>query len=337
MIDQAAFLDKYKLTKKDIEAAKLRWEELQAIHDDYLLYQDSLEPQATSISAMLRKQVPKVHSIKLRIKDPEHLIEKIVRRKLHTVNRKNYKRKITDLIGLRALHLFKDDWIDIHDYIVKKWDLRQLPIANIRRGDPQERTNAFRALGCKIREHPAGYRSIHYLIMSSPFKETVIAEIQVRTIFEEGWSEIDHQIRYPYNLNNKLINHFLIIFNSLAGSADEMGSFIKLLQSYFEGEEREKQQMLKTKLEEREKEYKQVLRRKTKVINTLKTTIDQMNIKKNDKTYLMSELEDLRELTSKHTSIRKSLDELGQERKISRDIQMLQDAFSSDDASGAAG
>ena len=56
-----------------------------------------------------------------------------------------------------------------------------------------------------------------------------IAEIQVRTIFEEGWSEIDHKIRYPYDADNPVLGQFLVVFNRLAGSADEMGSFVKLL------------------------------------------------------------------------------------------------------------
>lgn len=56
------------------------------------------------------------------------------------------------------------------------------------------------------------------------------AEVQVRSIFEEGWSEIDHRIRYPYNQNNKLFSEFLSIFNRLSGSADEMGTFLQTLQ-----------------------------------------------------------------------------------------------------------
>jgi hypothetical protein len=54
-------------------------------------------------------------------------------------------------------------------------------------------------------------------------------ELQVRTIFEEGWSEIDHRIRYPRQSDNPYLANFLAIFNRLAGSADEMGTFIKAL------------------------------------------------------------------------------------------------------------
>ena len=57
----------------------------------------------------------------------------------------------------------------------------------------------------------------------------IYTEMQVRTVFEEAWSEIDHIIRYPYDVNNPILNEYLSIFNRIVGSADEMGTFIKNL------------------------------------------------------------------------------------------------------------
>ena len=85
----------------------------------------------------------------------------------------------------------------------------------------------FEEEGFEVRNHPAGYRSVHYVIESSPVKRKIITEIQVRTIFEEGWSEIDHKVRYPNFSDNDLIRCFLEIFNRMAGSADDMGAFVQ--------------------------------------------------------------------------------------------------------------
>ena len=63
-------------------------------------------------------------------------------------------------------------------------------------------------------------------LKSIPLKRKLVAEIQVRTIFEEGWSEIDHKVRYPNFSENELIGYFLEIFNRMAGSADDMGGFV---------------------------------------------------------------------------------------------------------------
>jgi hypothetical protein len=54
----------------------------------------------------------------------------------------------------------------------------------------------------------------------------VTVELQVRTVFEEAWSEIDHRVNYPEGAPFREVGRFLQVFNRLAGSADEMGSFI---------------------------------------------------------------------------------------------------------------
>lgn len=40
-------------------------------------------------------------------------------------------------------------------------------------------------------------QSVHYLIRDK--ESGLCIEVQVRTLFEEAWSEIDHKLRYPYN------------------------------------------------------------------------------------------------------------------------------------------
>src|SRR5438876_274426 len=107
--------------------------------------------------------------------------------------------------------------------------LHETPIAYIRKGDAGAVIDAQKAAGCRVEEHRWGYRSVHYLIRSRPAKVARITELQVRTLFEEGWSEIDHQVRYPRASDNPLLGELTVIFNRLAGFADEMGSFIKIM------------------------------------------------------------------------------------------------------------
>lgn len=234
-INQSAFLKRYNISTEDFNKSKTKWEELVRIYNHHTENIKNLEPTATSILDRLR-QVKEVHSLKMRIKDPEHVIEKIIRKCCEKpdidITIDSYQEHITDLIGIRALHLFKEEWQLIHNFIIKTWDLQETPIAYIRAGDPEGLQDLFKESHCDVRTHPFGYRSVHYLIKSQPTKQLAIAELQVRTLFEEGWSEIDHQIRYPYALNDTLISEYIKIFNRLAGSADEMGSFIKVLQQH---------------------------------------------------------------------------------------------------------
>ena len=123
------------------------------------------------------------------------------------------------------LHLFKEDWEKIHEEIISMWDLKEKPQVNIREGDGDYEgfEKEVEAKGCEIIKRKHGYRSVHYLIAIKISKnEEILVEIQVRTVFEEAWGEIDHIIRYPYYMDNQILNNYLAIFNRIVGSADEM-------------------------------------------------------------------------------------------------------------------
>jgi len=229
-LDQNAILSLSDITKDEFQKTGLEWSRLDLIFQHHIARTDELRHTADYLSHRLQK-LPEVHSLKLRIKNPEHLIGKIIRKKSAKPERcfdvDSYQQEVTDLIGIRAIHLFKNQWRPIHEFIKNTWELHEEPIAYVRKGDPQQWVKEFTEVNCKIEEHDAGYRSIHYIIKSQPARCVHFAELQVRTIFEEGWSEIDHQIRYPCHSDDPHLAEFLTIFNRLAGSADEMGSFIK--------------------------------------------------------------------------------------------------------------
>ena len=54
-------------------------------------------------------------------------------------------------------------------------------------------------------------------------------EIQVRTLFEEAWGEIDHAIVYPDYQEDRLLNEYTGLLNRLSGLADEMSDFFTSL------------------------------------------------------------------------------------------------------------
>ncbi|SHI98623.1 ppGpp synthetase catalytic domain-containing protein (RelA/SpoT-type nucleotidyltranferase) [Clostridium cavendishii DSM 21758] len=227
------FLKKYPFESGEISENNISVEALDAIYADFLKVRDNYETQAEFISTILRTH-PKIHSVKSRVKNPERLIEKIIRK---TSDRKekygedfkfsvdNYKEEINDLIGIRAIHIFKEEWETIHKFILNTWKVIEIT-ANIRDGDD---TSCFEELGIEIKSRKSGYRSVHYLIEFYPTSQKVIAEIQVRTIFEEGYGEIDHKLRYSHKEIPEVLASNLLLFNRIAGSADEMASLINLL------------------------------------------------------------------------------------------------------------
>ncbi len=228
------FLKAFHISKERFDATGLKWDDLIAIYHHHGAQVTALTMTGNGIAERLR-QIPTVHSLKMRVKDASHLLEKIVRKKEEDPQRSitldNYRSEITDLVGVRALHLFKMDWAAVHNQIQELWDEHEPPVAYTSAGDS---TKIFSENGCRTMVHKFGYRSVHYVISHKPTREVTLVEIQVRTIFEEGWSEIDHRIRYPNEINNPVLSACLAVFNGLAHTADEMGSYARQLKSQWD-------------------------------------------------------------------------------------------------------
>ncbi|GGF27379.1 RelA/SpoT domain-containing protein [Hymenobacter cavernae] len=246
--DGSIFLRKCGVTAQRLEAVNILEGDLEAIVDNFKARQAQFQRTAQSVSDTLLQDAG-VHSVRYRVKDPYSLAKKIVRKKELNQERiitlDNYDEEITDLSGVRALHLFKNDWIHIHEFITRNWDLKETPVVYYRKGDSDELLQIYREQACELKEHPYGYRSAHYLVKTSLTKKQAYVEIQVRTIFEEGWSEVDHKIRYPEFSNDPLLTNLLMLLNRSAGAADEMSGFVQDLKRYIENNQREKAEQMR--------------------------------------------------------------------------------------------
>ncbi len=232
--EQKEFLRYFNISQKQFRTSMLSWDELDRIAQDYINKKDE---HTATVQNYVKKiqQCAYVHSCGYRVKEVTHLIEKIIRKNPKYLKQgkailcDNYTEYITDFMGIRILLLFKEDWTDIHDYLMKEYsgDLAEEPFAYIRKGDDR---SLYEGKVRIVEEKP--YRSVHYLIRDK--KTGLCIEVQVRTLFEEAWSEIDHKLRYPYNLSNKMIASYLEIMNRAAGMADEMGTFLHAYLREFE-------------------------------------------------------------------------------------------------------
>ncbi len=187
-----------------------------------------------------------IHSYRYRTKDPEHLLEKILRKqrenpeKFAGIDHTNFHKFITDLIGIRVFFLYREDWIHFHKYITSRFENNPELYVVDRLADFDEDVNHYyiaerpkvykRAGDSKIYDEneieiiTGGiYRSLHYIIKYRGY----YVEIQGRTLFEEGWSEIDHDIVYPHNQDDEMLTDFSGLLNRMSGIADEMSSYFR--------------------------------------------------------------------------------------------------------------
>ena len=132
-----------------------------------------------------------IDNIQTRLKSPESIHEKLLRKNL-PLTLEAIEKNLFDIAGVRVVCSFVDDIYMLADCL-----LRQDDITLIRRKDyiknPKEN----------------GYRSLHLIVEVPIFlqkeKKLMRVEVQLRTIAMEFWANLEHQLRYKKDLSPKII------------------------------------------------------------------------------------------------------------------------------------
>ena len=158
---------------------------------------------AVHLSSSLMRSV---HSTKGRMKDPEHLRDKLERKILEaraldrkfSITEKNLLYRVNDLAGFRILHLHTQQMAEIDTELRKIFVEYRLPLLEkpkARTWDDESR-DFFRSINIQCVKSPRMYTSVHYVVESYS-RTRATCEIQVRTLAEELWGEVDHTMNYP--------------------------------------------------------------------------------------------------------------------------------------------
>lgn len=176
-----------------------------------------------------KKPLPIIHSIKSRLKDPNHLADKLQRKleKGIVITKDNIFTSNTDFIGVRVLHLYQDQFEPIHIAINEKvangdWVFVEPPKAYT--WDP-ETVQFYNSLGINTELKDTYYTSIHYLVKPNN-QNPICCEIQVRTLFEEIWGEIDHTINYPHPTDSIACKEQLRVLAKLVSTGTRLADSI---------------------------------------------------------------------------------------------------------------
>jgi len=147
-----------------------------------------------------------VHSTKWRVKDPKHLRGKLLRKmkkekelgRKFSITEQNLFSRVNDLAGFRILHLHTHQIIAIDRALRAVFqEYRYLIVEGptARTWDDENR-KFFHDARIRPIKSPKMYTSVHYIIKSNN-RTSGRCEIQVRTLAEELWGEVDHTLNYP--------------------------------------------------------------------------------------------------------------------------------------------
>lgn len=179
-----------------------------------------------------------VHSIRHRLKDVDHLLKKVERKNaedavLEINERKgpitadNLFTRITDIAGVRVLHLHISQFEHIHRALMAKiadgeFTLFEEPKAYT--WDPESGTY-FQSLGLLRELKESYYTSIHYVLRPNS-RTLATCEIQVRTLLEEVWGEVDHAMNYPIPTSDTHCKEQIRVLARLVGAGTHLADSI---------------------------------------------------------------------------------------------------------------
>jgi putative GTP pyrophosphokinase len=171
-----------------------------------------------------------IHTLKKRLKDLGSLRNKIDRKNAdgRAITPENLFGQVTDLSGVRLLLLFQQDFSVIDAAIRAKlisgdWALHERPKAFT--WDP-EASRFFSDFDLDVVQRDTSYTSVHYLI--KPRNDSnICCELQVRTLFEEIWGEIDHRINYPTPTESLSCREQLMVLSKIVGAGSRLADSIR--------------------------------------------------------------------------------------------------------------
>lgn len=150
-----------------------------------------------------------ISMIKTRIKSPESIREKLIRKNIPIDS--NSISKLDDIAGVRVICSFVDDIYMLADCLLKQDDIKLVSKKDYIK-NPKEN----------------GYRSLHLIVETPVFLESgkryMRVEVQLRTIAMEFWANLEHRLRYKKNLSeeiNLLTQQELLICATQSAELDE--------------------------------------------------------------------------------------------------------------------
>ena len=136
---------------------------------------------------------------KSRVKSFNSYYKKVLRLKSHQINSENKMIYLTDMMGIRLICAFLEDINIAIEQIKNIFDVEEIEVK-----------------GADKKFSEFGYESVHVLVkipnsiktsvekkhsQLEKLNDTLVCEIQVRTILQDAWAEVEHELIYKTEFN----------------------------------------------------------------------------------------------------------------------------------------
>lgn len=232
IIREAELEDKYEMVVRkepDLDKHLLKISEHYWIRKTAYLKKCESTAQQLLMTILTDSELKEIHSARYRTKTVESLLTKYVKKKAllpeepgsdyniekyRSMDKDNYYKIITDLIGIRILIRYQQQWEVVHKWIwenfykvdksyIKNWIddypsgdtddfLVEKPKLYLREAKDLPMYQKFGRDIFESHISDEGYSSIHYLL----WYDGKYVELQVRTIYDEAWGECTHDLVY---------------------------------------------------------------------------------------------------------------------------------------------
>lgn len=202
------------------------------IKSTYESYNPVLSEILEKIENKLRKTIKlaSMPTYKSRVKSFNSYYRKVLRLKASEAEKTNFV-PLTDMMGIRVICAFLEDLSEVERQVKENFDVREVE---------------YKGAQQNFREF--GYESVHVLIAIPsdcmpekqvlPLPENIVCEIQIRTILQDAWAEVEHELVYkteftPFDLPLK---RKLASMNASLSLADIIFQEIRDYQKKLQGE-----------------------------------------------------------------------------------------------------
>lgn len=203
------------------------------IQKTYESYGDTFSEILTKVESKLKKiiKTQSLPTYKSRIKSFNSYYKKILRQKPKEAAESKELVTLTDMIGIRVICAFIEDLSKVENILLENFDVKEVE----RKGSDQ----SFREFG---------YESVHVLIAipddclpvehKMELPPTLVCEIQIRTILQDAWAEVEHELIYKSDFNpfDKPLRRKLASINASLSLADTIFQEIRDYQNRLQSE-----------------------------------------------------------------------------------------------------